>query len=147
MKKMHQLLVVLAFLLLSCQFSFAEKVTYKDNWGKQGFTIHEESKSNAIVNYSLTNFYFEELEINQEVMQTIKVPGIFLPNDEGAPDLPGTGRYIAIPQGAEVSYKIVSSRTTILKDQIIAPAPRIPLDTEQGPLQYEKDMSIYSKNG
>ena len=69
-----------------------------------------------------------------------------MPNDEGAPDLAGTGRFIAIPQGASVSYKVTASRSETLKDVSIAPAPRIPLDTDKGPLLYEKNQKIYSTN-
>ena len=91
-------------------------------------------------------FSFSKLEIDNETMKSIHVPGIFLPNDEGCPDLPGTGKYIAIPQGSEVSIKIIASNTETFSNYNIAPAPRIPLDTDQNPLVYEKNMEVYSKN-
>jgi len=55
-------------------------------------------------------------------------------------------RYIAIPEGASVSFNIVNYRTDIVPNMDIAPAPRIPLDTEVGPLDYNKDMQIFSRN-
>jgi hypothetical protein len=92
MKKQSIFIGLLAVLLFIGQSAISQTISYQDSWEKQGFTLQEDSKSNAIVNYSLTSFNFEELELDQELMKTIKVPGIFLPNDEGAPDLPGFKR-------------------------------------------------------
>lgn len=136
----------LAILLLICQMSISQVITYSNNWDKQGVTLQNENLSSVKINYSLTQFTFEDLDIDGEVMKSIKVPGIILPNDEGAPDLPGIGKYIAVPVGAEVQIKILSSRKEVIKNQNIAPAPRIPLDTEKGPLYYDKDLAIYSKD-
>jgi hypothetical protein len=44
-------------------------------------------------------------------MTNVELPGFWLPNDEGYPNLPGGGRYIAIPQGSEPVLKIVYQRT------------------------------------
>nr|NQU90651.1 hypothetical protein [Bacteroidota bacterium] len=146
MKKIYNLTIVLAMLLFSNQLSISQVVSYVDNWGDQGLTLKGETPQKVKINYSLTQFAFEDLDVEGEAMKSIMVPDVFLPNDEGAPNLPGTGRYIAVPVGAQVHIKIVSSRTELLKNQHIAPAPRIPLDTEKGPLHYEKDMAIYSAN-
>ena len=79
-------------------------------------------------------------------MKSLHLPGVFLPNDEGKPDLPGTARYIAIPQGADASFEIISHRTDHITNFDLAPAPNIPLDTDPGPLNYTKDPNVYSKN-
>ena len=85
-------------------------------------------------------------DINGEPMKNLLLPGVFLPNDEGAPNLPGFSRMIAIPQGAEASFKIISSRVETINNVEIAPAPRIPLESDNSPLHFEKNMEIYSKN-
>ncbi len=146
MKKVYLLSVLLAILLFICQDSLAQIISYQDSWGNHGLTLQEETNSKVIINYSLSNFYIEDIDIDGNQMKTIKVPEIFLPNDEGAPDLPGTGKYVAIPQYSQASVKIIASRTETISNIDIAPAPRIPLDTEDGPLHYEKNMKIYSKN-
>lgn len=146
MKKLYKPTLSLAFLMIFCLANFAQTNTSTKNWGEQGITLKSTNKDGLSINYSITGYSFEDLDIEGEQMKSIKLPDVFLPNNEGFPDLPGTGRYIAIPQGANVTVKIISSRTETLKNQMIAPAPRIPLDTEDGPLHYEKDSRIYSTN-
>ena len=94
--------------------------------------------------FSVNELLLEEQLINGEMLKTIQLSGIFLPNDEGAPNLPGTGRYVAMPQGANASYQIVSFRTEKYDNIDIAPAPRIPWENEDGPLEYQKNLTIYS---
>jgi len=146
MKKFYVFSSFLTIFLFVSLMSSSQVVTYSDNWDKQGITLQNENLQSVKINYSLTEFAFEDLDIDGEPMKSIMVSDVFLPNDEGAPNLPGTGKYIVVPNGATVQLKIVSSRTEVLKNQNIAPAPRIPLDTEKGPLHYEKNNSIYSKN-
>jgi hypothetical protein len=139
-------LIYIALFLFTINQGFSEKISYPDSWGKQGFILESSKQVSVSVNYSLESFSVDDIAIDGMALKEIHVPGIFLPNNEGAPNLPGTGRYLAIPQGAIVSYKIIASRTETIKDIDIAPAPRIPLDTETGPLEYAKDNAIYSKN-
>ena len=146
MKKIFILSIMLASMFYMCRLSYSQMITYPNSWGKQGFSIQEETKSKVIINYSLTEFYFEDIDIKGANARAIKVPGIFLPNDEGAPDLPGSGRYIVVPEGANVSLNITATRVEKIQDVTIAPAPKIPLDTDQGPLQYEKDLDIYLRD-
>ena len=146
MKKLHLFLPFLLLVLFVSQTGITQVISYPDSWGKQGITLQKQIKGGVEVNYSITEFSFEDLDIDGEQLKTINVPGIFLPNNEGAPDLPGTGKYIIIPQGSEASLKVIATRTETITDVEIAPAPRIPLDTEDGPLHYEKDMKIYSKD-
>jgi len=82
--------------------------------------------------------------VDSEPMQVITLPGMFLPNNEGAPNLPGTGRFIAIPQGATAEVTVLSSRTEVYHDMNLAPAPPIPLETDDSPPTYWKDPSIYT---
>ena len=146
MKRFNNVIAFLALIVFVSHSAKAEKISFPDSWEKQGFTLIDDNKSQVIINYSLTDFYLQDIEIDGEQLITVKVPGIFLPNNEGAPDLPGSGRFIAIPQGATASYEIISVRTEKLINMEIAPAPRIPLDTDNGPLHYEKNTKIYSKN-
>ena len=126
--------------------SFSQKISYSDNWGNEGFYLAKENIAGVKVNYSIHEFTFENIEIKGEAMKKPMLPGHFLPNDEGAPDLPGKGRYIALPQGAKAVLNITASHTETISNIDISPAPRIPLDTENGPLAYNKSINIYSKN-
>ena len=147
MKKLNLLYFIFTVLLsFSVVSSFSQKIEYSDTWGPQGFTLLEQGKTTNHINFSLEQFSIENIEIKGEQLKSVKVPGIFLPNNAGAPDLPGTGRYIAIPQGAKVTYNIHASRIETISNIDIAPAPRIPLDTDDGPLHFEKNDKIYDKN-
>lgn len=125
---------------------YAQKFTYDDSWSKHGLSLNEAGSANVELTYSIKEFNLEDFDLKGEAMKNIKLPGNMLPNNEGAPNLPGNGRFIAIPEGAEATLEVLSARTEIIKNVEIAPAPRIPLDTEDGPLDYKKDQSIYSKN-
>ncbi|MBC8485964.1 MAG: T9SS type A sorting domain-containing protein [Bacteroidetes bacterium] len=137
----------LNLLLLGLLFSFgiiAEEINYTDSWGKAGFTVESQNVSKVRINFSINSFGIINSLINGEAMQELFLPNVFLPNEEGAPNLPGTGRYIAIPQGAVASLTILDYRTEIIENINIAPAPRIPWETEDGPLEYTKDETIYN---
>ncbi|MCD4732047.1 MAG: hypothetical protein K8R74_15680, partial [Bacteroidales bacterium] len=146
MRSYYKVFALLTAILVFTTIINAQQITYNDSWGSHGFSLLEDDGNTISINYSLAEFYLEDLDLDGEQLKSVKVPGIFLPNNEGAPDLAGTGRYVAIPQGAKVSYTIIASRIEKISNIDIAPAPRIPLDTDDGPLHYEKNTKIYSKN-
>jgi len=147
MKKARIILVITLLALTSLAFASEPTViTYDDSWGQAGFTLEQSGPTGVEVNFSINEFILDDVVINNENMQNVILPVVFLPNDEGAPDLPGNGRFITIPQGAYAELRIISSRTETLFDINLAPAPRIPLDTETVPLEYNKDEAIYSRN-
>lgn len=126
--------------------TFAQEYNYSDSWGKQGFQLNEQKSSGVDINYSIKSFAIAKQQINEEAMDVLELPGTFLPNDEGAPNLPGMGRFIAIPNGATASFEIINFRTETFQNIEMAPAPRIPWETEVGPLDYNKDSEIYNKD-
>lgn len=141
-----RLLILLPFILLIQINSKSQNVNYSGAWGNQGITLVSESSSKLLINCSLQEFQFEEVPVDGTTMKAVRMPGVILPNEAGAPDLPATTRYVAIPQDATASFTILSSRTEIMTGVDIAPAPVIPLDTDPGPLQVRKKDEIYSKN-
>ena len=142
MKKFTILFVMLLFATLSME---AQKFSYNGNWGKSGFNLID-SRSNAVqVIYSVSEFNLEDVLVDGQIMKNVTLPGAFLGNNEGMPNLPGKGSFLAIPQGSTPKLKIVSQRTETLHNVEIAPAQRIPLDTEKDfPLM--KNQTVYSKN-
>ncbi|MCD4698581.1 MAG: hypothetical protein K8S16_20320, partial [Bacteroidales bacterium] len=138
------LLLTMAGLFLSA--AYAQEYKYSDSWGKQGFQLTQQKSTSVEVIYSINSFTLSKNQINNEEMDEIGLPGTFLPNDEGAPNLPGQGRFIAIPEGATAIVEIVSYQTETFSGIKMAPAPRIPWETETGPLEYNKDQNIYLEN-
>ncbi len=125
---------------------FAQEITYNDSWGSQGFQLTQQKASGVEITYSINSFTLAKNQIKGEMLDEIGLPGSLLFNDEGAPNLPGQGRFIAIPEGATASVEITASRTEVFKDIEMAPAPRIPWENEDGPLDYTKNMEIYTKD-
>jgi hypothetical protein len=142
---------ILAFGLLCALICFSsiansQKISYDNNWSKPGLILKDQSKTSVNLTFSISEFSLKSKNINGEDMIQISLPGNFLPNDEGAPDLPGVSKYIAIPQGSKVSFEILASRVDTIKDVLIAPAFKIPKTTDDSPLQYKKNPNIYSRD-
>ena len=136
-----------AILLLVFTLSLqAEIITYNDAWNQSGFSLINSDVAGVDVTFSIEQFMLEEMNLDGRIMNNIILPGIILPNDEGAPNLPGTGRYIAVPQGASATVEIVNYRTEVFSEIELAPAPKIPLETDKSPLIYNKDSAIYNRN-
>lgn len=140
-----QVVLVLAFVATTA-FSYAGELQYGDSWGKQGLSIKSQSPTGINLNFSMQHFAFENRDVNGVTMQAISFSESLLPNSEGYPDIPGYGRYIAIPQGSTPIVEITNARVEHFYNIDLSPAPRIPLDTETGPLEYSKNMEIYSTN-
>ncbi len=138
--------LVVIFLFCCAAIIKAQVTTYSDSWGNHGVTLESENPSKVIINFSITQFQFDDIDVDGNILKAVHLPGVFLPNDEGAPDLPGMGKYIALPQGADAVYKIISSRVETISNIDIAPAPRIPKDTETGPLEYKRNQQLYSSD-
>ena len=138
--------VMFAWMIFYTSILMAEDYKYYNSWGKAGYSVESQSSSKILINYSIDMFSLKDMEVKGESFQNIELPGHFLPNDAGSPNLPGAGRYIALPQGADAILRIVSYRTDTINNVNIVPSFRIPLDTEKGPLVYTKNESIYSSD-
>ncbi|MBC8424344.1 hypothetical protein H8E07_09495 [bacterium] len=116
---------------------------YDDAWGDTELTLVQTRDTGLEVLFSLRDWTLGDIEIAGRGQSTLTVPGLTLQNEAGAPNIPGLSRYIALPNGARASVRVVSSRIEVLKNVDLAPAPVIPLETEDGPLVYEADAAIY----
>ena len=139
--------LLLALILILANSNYAQQYKFTGNWGNPGFNLTSQRSSGVEVVYSVEQLFLEDVMVDGQNLKAAKIPGIFLPNDAGKPDLAGTGRFIAIPQGATANFKIVSYRTEKYTNIDIAPAPIIPKDDDPRPLRYPKDMSVYGKGG
>jgi hypothetical protein len=135
--------------MLSACFMYsisAGEVVYFPDIQGSGFELLEQAEYGVKVKYSINELQLEDLVVDGQTMTTIHVPGIFLPNNEGAPDLPGLSRMIAIPVGSNVEFRVLDYKTEIMQGIDLAPAPQIPFDTDDSPPKYIRDESIYSTN-
>lgn len=143
MRKFTFFLVMLLFVATSV---FAQQFNYPDISGKPGFDLVDSKPASVTVRYTVPAFSLDDQMVKGEAMKYINLPGNFLFNDEGMPNLPGKGKYIAIPQGSVPKLRIVSQLTETIHQVEIVPAPRIPLDNDNRPVEYAKNMQVYSKN-
>jgi hypothetical protein len=138
-------LVMLLFSLFSCSL-FAQQVIEYNKSNVNGFNLVNQKSNSVVVNFSINKLFLEDVNVDGINLKTAKIQGVFLPNETGMPDLAGTGRYIAIPHGATVTYKILSYKTDIIQNIDIAPAPQIPLDNDPSPLKYPRNKEVFSKD-
>lgn len=144
---LKKLLSVAAALCILCIGSVsAQIIVYDNTLNDPGFQLLAYDISGVDVTYSMAGFSLDNLEIDGQLMKQVSLPGVIIPNDAGAPNLPGMGRYIAIPQGARASVEIVEMITETFTNVEIAPAPPLPLDTDDSPLVYVKNPAIYNTN-
>ncbi|MCD4725048.1 MAG: hypothetical protein K8R63_09430, partial [Bacteroidales bacterium] len=139
---------MLIALMLVFAFTFinAQKIAFDDSWANPGFNLTQQSTTGIEISFSIDEFILTDFDLKGEAMKEIQIMGNFLPNNEGAPNLPGNGRYIAVPNGAVASFRVTAERTETYQNVNIAPSPRIPKATDDGPLHYEKNMKIYSRD-
>ena len=137
------LLAALILALLSLPLS-AENITFNDAWNDPGVQLLSYNGAGTDVTFSLDRFSLEDFEIDGELMKNVYLPGVILPNDAGAPNLPGFGRYIAIPEGARAIVRILQSRTETYTNLEIAPAAPIQRENDDSPPVYEKNPAIYN---
>lgn len=140
-------IIALGILTLAADLIRAEVITCNNPWGQaHQFNVTAQSGSGVEIIFSLHNYTLEELSVAGSTMYVAGIPGVFLPSDPGTPNLARSSRFVAVPQGAKVKVTIVSSRIDHRENIDIAPAPELPLESDDSPLAYIKDMSIYGKD-
>ncbi|MEO0262892.1 MAG: C25 family cysteine peptidase, partial [candidate division WOR-3 bacterium] len=125
----------------------AKIIRFSDVNAKPGLFLLSQSVSGVELEFNMPSIRIEDADIDGEIMQVVSSPGILLFfGKEGAPNTPGLSRYIAIPKGAIAKVRIIEEKKEIFRDINLIPMHNIPLENDNSPLRYEKDMSIYSKD-
>ena len=142
MKKFYYCLILLAF---SALFAQGQTFSYQNTWGKAGFNLTRSQADVVQVVFSIDKFSIDPVVINGQSLKKVSLPGVFLSNDAGKPDLPGNSRYIAIPQGSTPHLKLVDFQVETISNVDLSPAPELPLDTQKD-IVYPKDAQVYNTN-
>jgi PKD repeat protein len=137
---------VLLFLVLFSLNISAQKISYNDALADQGITMMSSKASEVELIYSINEFDLTNQLIENEAFKNVNLPGNFLPNQAGAPNLPGISKFVAIPQGAVAKLEIQSMRKEVIQNISIAPAPEMPFVVEDTKLEYKKDETIYTED-
>jgi PKD repeat protein len=136
------IVILLSFFAFTTQ---AQRITYSDAWEQQGFTLTENQSDHVTINHSITTFTLEDVSEKGLIKKNINLPGTFLFNDAGAPNLPGSSRMIVLPKGASPKLKIIAQRTDTYDQIDIIAAPEIPLENAPMPAS-EENPEIYTNN-
>jgi predicted outer membrane repeat protein len=121
----------------------ADMIQVAEGDGATGLLLRSQTRGGVEIEYAMDRFGFEPIDINGTRQQVVVLPGCMLPNDAGAPNLPGIGRMVAMPQGAEAVLTITATQTRTYNDVDVAPAAPIQFENDDTPPRYERDMSIY----
>ncbi|MBD3232411.1 MAG: T9SS type A sorting domain-containing protein [candidate division Zixibacteria bacterium] len=141
----NRLTFISFFLLLwTCELVYAEQIGFDDPWGEFGFNVLDQNSSGVEIIHSLQSVKIEDIDTGHGVEKVVTVPGILLPNNAFAPNLPGTGRFLAIPRHSKPTVEILDSRSTVIQDIDIAPAPEMKMVDDDSGLEFIKDPEIYS---
>jgi len=124
----------------------AETIHFEGTTETAGLTLQTQGVAGVEIRYEMGSFSMEPLVVNGTAAQKILLPGSFLPNDAGAPDLPGLSDAVAIPEGASVTFEVVGVQTRVFRNVDVSPAPVIPREDDDAPLTYARDAAIYSRD-
>lgn len=119
---------------------------YRFNNEPNGFSISNRTSSQLTLRHNLGAVTIENAERAEVQGQVITLSGIYLSNTAGAPDLPSHSTFIAIPNGATASLRMVASTTKTINNIDLIPAAVPQLDNDNSPALYQKDNSIYGRN-
>ncbi|PID93966.1 MAG: hypothetical protein CSA95_05750 [Bacteroidetes bacterium] len=137
---------IIALCIMISLHSWGQTYEFKPMDSDHGLVLKTAKTNKTELRFTLQSFTMDKILVNGELMDKVMMPGAMLPAEEGTPDLPSIGRYVALPQGASASLKVISFKETHYANVEVSPAPRIPKVSDDSPLHYEKDNSIYHTN-
>ncbi|MCK5595827.1 MAG: hypothetical protein KAJ04_00130, partial [Candidatus Eisenbacteria sp.] len=135
---------IAAALVLVAVSSPASTFFFEENRGQAGLIMPMMTDSHVDVSFKLDQMSIDDVDVDGTVFQQISTPGVMLPNDKGAPNLPGFGRFIAVPNGAVPRLEIVSMTSQVFHGMNVLPAAEIPFETDDSPPVYVRDEAIYA---
>ncbi|GAB4372588.1 MAG: hypothetical protein Kow0042_15980 [Calditrichia bacterium] len=105
--------------------------------------------SGLILKFKIPGISTSEKIVNGGSYTMINIPSGGHTADIGHPEVPTIGRYIAVPQGAEVSVRVTSKQSQIIKNVTVYPAQE-PLpdisDFDETSIPFVKNERVYNTN-
>ena len=119
---------------------------YRFNGKPNGFSLNGKSSTTTTIVHNVDAITIENSNRDGLEGQFVTWSGIFTANEAGAPNLPSSSAFVAIPNGATPSLELVSAKTKVIEGVDLIPAPIPQLDNDDSKAVYEKDMEIYGRN-
>ena len=132
--------------MLLAGLTLTAQTEYKFNNRQDGFSIGNRSNTTTTIVHNVSAVTIEQADRQEVEGQFITLAGVHIANTAGAPDLPSGSTFVAIPNGATPSIRLVNAKTKTLSNVDLIPAPQPQLDDDNSPAVYQKDMSIYGRN-
>lgn len=143
MKELRHLFITLVLL---SGLTLTAQTEYRLNNLQDGFSLGSRNNNTTIIVHNVSAVTLEQTDLEGLKGQFITMNGIHIANTAGAPDLPSSSTFVAIPNGSTPTIKMVNAKTKTIKDVDLIPAPQPQLDDDNSPTVYQKDMSIYGRN-
>jgi len=137
--------LVLALLICSLTLLTARRIDFDSPSFDTELELLKETATGIELGYSVKGFDITDIMIDGKRYDQIVVEGNLLPAEAGSPNLPNVSTYIALPQGSRASVKIIEIQSQTFTGLNIAPAPEIPLETEDG-LEYIINEEVFNSN-
>ena len=116
------------------------------NAQEANFSIIGKSGSTLTLSYRTGHYSIEKTDYRGEEGQIVVMDGSFLSNEAGAPQLPSSNTFIAIPNGAKATLKVINAERKTINDVYLLPAAEPQFDDQSAEVIRTKDMSIYGQN-
>ena len=147
MKSCWKLCALVCLVLLTAMPAAADPahktVTFDNAWGNPGFSVARSGEDGVELVYSVGSLTLTPEQVRGELFTRVAIPGAMLPTNAGEPNLPGSGRYVALPEGATARVEILDQRTRSFPGVNVLPSARLPFDVERDAPIPEKDLAIY----
>lgn len=127
----HLLIIVLLFVGLAV------------NAQETHFSIASKSSNTLIINYTTGKYVIEQTDYRGVTGQVVTMEGSFLPNEAGAPQLPSSSTFVAIPNGAQATLHVRKAVTKTFTDIDLLPSAEPQLDNQSAEVIRIKDQTIY----
>ena len=147
MKTTRTLLIALLLVIGGMAHAQTRSFNFSNNAENTGFAIENTTRQGLQIRHAIKQMDLVSVTDNgYSGEEIIAGMDIFLPADEGTPNLPATSRFVAIPNGASASVQMGYRSMTTIHNVDIMPAAPLKFDTDDTPNTYEKDLSIYNKD-
>ena len=87
----------------------------------------------VVFTYQIPGMFVSKVRVENENFDNISIPGWGRILDEGKPAVPSLARYVAVPQGASVSVRVMDDDPMILNGYYLFPSQPLAIDSDNYP--------------
>ncbi|KPA13773.1 hypothetical protein MHK_006017 [Candidatus Magnetomorum sp. HK-1] len=157
MKQRIIFLTILWMLLIIPKLSYASWIPFQSGDNSNSPTpaqieIVSDNSTEMVIDIDISGMTSKTVQHDGQDWQQLEIPGCGYTQDVGKAQLPVLGRYIALPENAQISVDLMSSEEITLNDYHIFPVqpPQRESTTKNSSFEYDPDFyyspSFYPRN-